>query len=233
MSIFDLEQFKADVWYYSGLEGVIKSDTWEQIIAHCVNGRVIPGDHFMADVVNDKYCFNVKSIKEQAVSKTGNKTIDFVQCRTPIANDRLLSQDDLSQEILRTLDNKLQESLNTFESEKMIDIIVLHKRYDNKYHASVYMLDHPDFNSYALEWSNGEGRLSSESPWLIKRRYSDELHRQTCTSIKQKYYKENMVAEVMLNSIDNHNISKENIMDQYKMSLGIITDSESQDSYSG
>jgi hypothetical protein len=214
---FNLEQFKADVWYYSGLEGIIKSDTWEQIVAHCVNGRVIPGDHFMADVVNDKYCFNVKSIKEQTISKTGNKTIEFVQCRTPIANDRLLSQEELSKEILLTLENKLTESLTTFESEDMIDVIILHKRYENQYHASVYMVNHPDFNSYELMWSDGEGRLSPESPWLIKRRYSDELHRQTCTSIKNKYYKENMIADVMIESLDSHNISKEEIMNKYKI----------------
>jgi hypothetical protein len=221
MQTFDLEQFKADVWYYSGLEGSIKSDTWEQIVAHCVGGRVILGDHFMADVVNDKYCFNVKSIKEQTISKTGNKTIDFVQCRTPIVNDRALPQEELSQEILRTLDNKLQESLTTFEREKMIDVIILHKRYDNNYHASVYVQDHPDFNSYELIWSEGEGRLSAESPWLIKRRYSDELHRQTCTSIKKKYLKEDMIAEVMVESVDYHNISADKIMKEYKLSLGI------------
>lgn len=214
--VFDKEQFEADVWYYSGLEGIIKPDTWEQIVAHCVGGTVIPGDHFMADVYNSDYCFNVKSIKEQTISKTGNKTVEFVQCRTPIPNDRLLSDEEIGRQVLQTLTNKLNESLTYFESKKMIDVIILHNRYYDMYHASIYIVDHSDFNSYDLVWSNGEARLKNEDKWLIKRRWSDDNHRQTCTSIKKKYLNEQIISNVLIKSIDNHNISKEEIMIKYK-----------------
>jgi hypothetical protein len=214
--VFDKEQFEANIWYYSGLEGIIKSDTWEQIIANCVNGKVIPGDHFMADVHNDKYCFNVKSIKEQSISKTGNKTVEFVQCRTPIANDRFLSNEDLGVQILQTLDNKLQESLEYFNFKPMIDVIILHNRYQDMYHASIYIIEHPDYSSYNLTWLNGEARLKNEDKWLIKRRWSDDNHRQTCTSIKKKYLNEQIVSNVLVKSIDNHTISKEEILNKYK-----------------
>jgi len=213
---FNKEQFEADIWYYSGLEGIIKPDTWEQIVAHCVDGKVIPGDHFMADVHNAEYCFNIKSIKEQAISKTGNKTVEFVQCRTPISNDRALSDQELSVQILATLDNKLKESLEYFGSAKMIDVIILHNRYADMYHASIYIVDHSDYNSYDLTWSNGEARLENEDRWLIKRRWSDDNHRQTCTSIKKKYLKEQIVSNVLIKSIDNHSISKEEILNKYK-----------------
>ena len=180
-----------------------------------MGGKVIPGDHFMADVHNDKYCFNVKSIKEQSISKTGNKTIEFVQCRTPISNDRGITQQELSTAILKTLDDKLKESLDTFECEKMIDVIILHRRYGSSYHAAVYLVDHPDFNFYELIWSGGEGRLTEDSPWLLKRRWSDDNHRQTCTSIKKKYLKENIIAEVNVESFDKHSVSKEDILEKY------------------
>ena len=213
---FDLEQFEADVWYYSSLEGTIKSDTWEEIVAHCVNGKTIPGDHFMADVYNEKYCFNVKSIKEQFRSKTGNRTIEFVQCRTPISNDRDLSDNELSLKILETLDSKLNESLTTFNSEKMIDVIILHKRYDNLYHATVYLLDHPNFNLYNLTWKDGKGTIDGNKSWTIKRKWSDDSHRQTCTLIKNKYFVDDIVADVDIISLDNHNVSKKDIIDKYK-----------------
>lgn len=213
---FNKEQFEADVWYYSGLEGIIKSDTWEQIVANSVNGKVIPGDRFMADVYNDEYCFNVKSIKEQRISKTGNRTVEFVQCRTPIANDRSLSNEDLGVEILATLDNKLKESFEYFDSKKMIDVIILHNRYYDMYHASIYIVDHPDYGSYKLVWSNGEARLENDDKWLIKRRWSDDNHRQTCTSIKKKYFNEQIISNVLIKSIDNHSISKEEILNKYK-----------------
>lgn len=212
---FDKKQLEADIWYYSGLEGIIKPDTWENIIAHCVDGKVIRGDHFMADVYNTKYCFNIKSIKEQTISKTGNKTVEFVQCRTPIANDRLISDNEIGIQVIKTLNDKLQESLITFESEKMIDVIILHNRYINAYHASIYIMDHPDYSSYNLTWANGEASLDGEKSWLIKRRWSDDNHRQTCTSIKKKYYKEDMIANIIVESPDNHNISKELILNKY------------------
>lgn len=218
---FDKQQFEADVWYYSGLEGIIKSDTWEQIVAHCVNGKVIPGDHFMADVHNDQYCFNVKSIKEQYISKTGNKTIEFVQCRTPITNDKNLSNEELGNNVLSTLDNKLKESLETFKSEKMIDVVILHNRYLDNYHASVYIVDHPDYSSYDLTWINGEARLPNDDKWLIKRRWSDDNHRQTCTSIKKKYYGTDLVANIMLKSLDNHNISQQDILLKYNSIISV------------
>lgn len=212
---FNIEQFKADVWYYSGLEGTIKSDTWEKIIAHSVNGETIPGDHFMADAYDATNCYNIKSIREQRVSKTGNQTIEFVQCRTPIANDRLLSNEELGSKILDTLDIKLNESLTQFEKEKMIDIIIVHKRYDDVYHATVYKTDHPDFKSYKLIWNSGEARLDEGFPWFIKRRWSDDLHRQTCTSIKRKYIKDSIIADIYVSSPNHHNISKEEILLKY------------------
>lgn len=215
--LFDIKQFEADVWYYSELDGVIRPDTWEEIVAHSVDGKRILGDHFMADVHNDMHCFNVKSIKEQSPSKTGNKTVEYVQCRTPITNDRSLSQQDLSQQILKTLDDKLQESLITFKCDKMIDVIILHNRYDKKYHASVYVIDHPDYSTYPLEWSDGEGRVDANGPWLIKRRWSDDNHRQTCTSIKKKYLKTEMAIDIYVDSIDHHNISKEEILNKYNL----------------
>ena len=212
---FNIDQFRADVWYYSELEGTIKPDTWEQIVAHSVNGTRIPGDHFMADVYNDKYAFNVKSLKEQSVSKTKKTTKQFVQSRIPISNDRALSNEDIGTAIVECLDNKMNESLEYFNVSEMIDILILHKRYDNIYHAIVYQVKHPVFKDYNLIWQDGEARLDHGLRWFIKRRWSDSSHGQTCTYIKRTYLKEDVVAEVFVESKDKYNISKEDIMSKY------------------
>jgi len=212
---FDIEQFRADVWYYSELEGTIKPDTWEQIVAHSVNGTRIPGDHFMADVHNDKYAFNVKSLKEQKISKTKKTTREFVQSRIPITDDRSLPDLDLGQIIIKSLDDKMQESLDYFKVSEMIDILILHRRYGNKYHAIVYKVDHPKFDTYDLTWSGGEARIGDSPSWFIKRRWSDYSHGQTCTFIKRTYFRENVIAEVTVESDDIYNISKEDIKAKY------------------
>lgn len=212
---FDIEQFRADVWYYSELEGTIKPDTWEQIVAHCVNGTRIPGDHFMADVHNDEYAFNVKSLKEQRISKTKKTTREFVQSRIPITNDKFLTNESLGEIIVKSLDDKMQESLDYFNVSKMLDILILHKRYGDKYHAIVYKVDHPKFNTYDLIWNNGEARINENSSWFIKRRWSDYSHGQTCTFIKRTYFRENVIAEVTVGSKDIYNIPKEDIKARY------------------
>jgi len=212
---FDIDQFRADVWYYSELEGTIKPDTWEQIVAHCVNGTRIPGDHFMADAHNHQYAFNVKSLKEQYVSKTKKTTKEFVQSRIPITDDRSLPDEELGKIIVKSLDDKMQESLDYFKVSEMIDILILHRRYENKYHAIVYKVDHPKFDTYDLVWNSGEARINESPSWFIKRRWSDYSHGQTCTLIKKTYFKEDVIAEVTVESDDIYNISKEDIMAKY------------------
>lgn len=67
---FNTELFKKCVWYYAKRQSVVTPTTWEEIIGRSTNSQWIPGDHFMADVVNPDYLSNVKSLKRNSLNLT-------------------------------------------------------------------------------------------------------------------------------------------------------------------
>lgn len=224
--------FKCNVWYYAKRLGVIDPITWEQIIAKSTNSQWIRGDHFMADVVNPEYLCNVKSIKEK-FPKGDKKTLSFVQCRAPISNDRNLTDEELSENIIQTLINKRDECFNQkwqryciedrgdkiqiedFYCSSMKDFVIQHQRKENKYFARVFCYDHPDYKSYDLKWKDGVGKFEDQKSWFIKRDYGDSKHGENCVHIKKIFDKSMLIADIVVECPDEHNVSNELIVQEY------------------
>lgn len=212
---FNTELFKKCVWYYAKRQSIITPITWEQIIGRCTNSEWIPGDHFMADVVNPQYLSNIKSLKKK-FAKSDKQTLQFVQCRSPISNDRNISDEDLGKIIIQILVNKKEESFDQFSCNLMKDFVIQHYRDNDKYFARVYCYNHPDYNSYDLKWCNGEGRLNNQKSWFIKRNYSDASHGQNCTHIKKLFSNDCLITSIMVECLDEHNVPNETIELEYE-----------------
>lgn len=206
--------FKCCVWYYSKRLGVIDAITWEIIIAKSTNSQWVPGDHFMADVVNPEYLCNVKSLKKK-FAKGDKQSLSYVQCRAPISNDKSLPNDELGQKIIKTLVDKKNESFDQFSCHIMKDFLIQHYRENDKYYARVFYIDHPEFESYELEWNDGIGKFEDQKSWFIKRDYSDAKHGQNCIHIKKIFDKSMLIADVVVECPDEHNVSNEWIVEEY------------------
>lgn len=217
---FNTELFKKCVWYYAKRQSVVTPTTWEEIIGRSTNSQWIPGDHFMADVVNPDYLSNVKSLKKK-FSKSNKQTLSFVQCRAPISNDRNLTDEELGENIIQILINKRDESFEQFSCSNMKDFVIQHYREKNKYFARVFCYDHPDYKSYDLKWLNGQGKFEDQKSWFIKRDYSDAKHGQNCTHIKKVFTEDCLICDVMVECPDEHNVSNETIEQEYERFFGL------------
>ena len=206
--------FNCCVWYYAKRLGVIDALTWEIIIAKATNSQWVPGDHFMADVVNPEYLCNVKSLKKK-FAKGDKQSLTYVQCRAPISKDRTLLDDELGSQIILTLIQKKQESFDQFSCNIMKDFLIQHYRDGEKYFARVFLSDHPDFNNYELQWKDGEGKIESSKSWFIKRAYGDSKHGQNCVHIKKVFEKSTLIADIVVECPDEHNVSNELIVEEY------------------
>lgn len=215
MHEFNAVLFKKCVWYYAKRQSIITPITWEEIIGRCTNSKWIPGDHFMADVVNPEYLSNVKSLKKK-FNKSDKQSLSYVQCRAPITNDTVISSEQLGKEILDILEKKKQESFEQFSCNVMKDFLVQHYRVDDTYYARVFVCDHPDFKSYDLVWEDGKAKLPNQKSWFIKRDYSDANHGQNCTHIKKVFTTDLLIADVVVDCPDEHNVSNTVIIEEYE-----------------
>jgi hypothetical protein len=235
---FNAELFKKCVWYYAKKQSVITPITWEEIIGRSTNSHWISGDHFMADVVNPEYLSNVKTLKLK-FNKSNKQTLSFVQCRTPISNDRNLTDEELGENIIQTLIDKRDESfkqkwesycikkgnkniqIEDFYCCLMKDFVIQHYREENKYFARVFCYDHPDYKSYDLKWKDGKGKFEDQKSWFIMRDYSDAKHGQNCTHIKKIFTDDCLICNVMVECPDEHNVSNETIEQEYEKFFGL------------
>ena len=211
---FNVELLEKCVWYYAKRQSIITPITWEEIVGRCTNSTWIPGDHFMADVVNPEYLSNIKSLKKK-FAKSNKQSLSYVQCRAPITNDTVMSSEQLGQEILDILEKKKQESFEQFSCTVMKDFLIQHYRADDTYYARVFVCDHPNFKSYDLIWEDGQAKLPDQKSWFIKRNYSDAAHGQNCTHIKKVFTNDLLVANVVVKCPDEHNVSNDVIIEEY------------------
>lgn len=212
---FDSFGFEALVHHYSMTEGIINPQTWEKIICKSVGGNWIPGDIYMADGYKSNFGLNIKSIKKQ-FAKRDLQTIDIIQCRTPIANDRNLSDEILSEKIINTLVEKRKSSFEKFDLDIMLDVDIIHNRNEDKYSVRVFIENQPNYEEYDFFWKNGAAYFNGEKSWKLKRNYGDQNSYQNCLYIKKLHNVNNSIVNFSIESPDNYEITIEDAKIKYQ-----------------
>lgn len=182
----DFKLLKALILHYTKQEGVIKWQTWEKIIARACDGVWIPGDKYMADAVKNQYGLNIKSVLRDYTKRQHVQTLDYVQCRVPIVNEFNLTDQEIGEEIIKTLVAKREESFNDLNVSEMIDVIIIHNRQDDYYNVRIFFSNQPHYESYTYDWKDQCGYIIGEDKWKLKRNPSDE-YGQTRLSIKNSF----------------------------------------------
>ncbi len=182
----DFKLLKALILHHTLKDNVIGWETWEKIISRSCGGTWIPGDKYMADAVKDKCGLNIKSVFRNYNKRQHTQVLDYIQCRVPIANEYNLTDNQIGEEIIKTLVTKREESFNDLNLDKMIDVIIVHNRQDDYYNVRIFFNDHPHYENYTYQWVDQCGYLPGEAKWKLKRNPSDG-YGQTRLSIKNTF----------------------------------------------
>jgi hypothetical protein len=184
--MLDLHAFKSLVHWYASRETSITPLQWERIVSLSFGGKHIGGDIYMADGVAGTTGLNIKSITTSAPKRTGTFNREFIQCRVPLENEESLTDEEIGKLVIDTLNRKRDESLNDLGLDKMLDVVVLHKRKGDQYSVSLFAYDHPDYGSYDLTWKDGVARTNS-GDWMLKRNAGWATHGQSCLRVRKPY----------------------------------------------
>jgi len=177
---------KALILHNTLKNNIIDCKDWEKIISRSCGGTWIPGDKYMADAIKDNYGLNIKSVFRNYNKRQHTQVLDYIQCRVPIANEYNLTDNEIGEEIIKTLVSKREESLNDLNLEKMIDVIIVHNRQDDYYNTRIFFDWHPCYENYTYYWIDQCGYLPGKSKWKLKRNPSDG-YGQTRLSIKNDF----------------------------------------------
>jgi len=205
----DRHAFEALVFYYASREETITPTQWELIISDACGGVHIPGDVYMADGKVGTVGLNIKSITS-ARPKGNLTTKDYIQSRIPIQNEATMSDSEIGEFSITTLVQKRNESFKDLDLDRMVDMVVIHKREGDVYNASLFMMEHPDYSSLELNWVNGKGYTPhNPKQWKLHRVPSYGSAYQNCLKVKKEYRMDSAVASVSLRVGDPGKVSVE------------------------
>ena len=217
MIVLDKEALKAYVWHYSQREGIIQPETWEKIICQSAEGgEWIGGDTYMADGKTPRSGLNIKSVLKE-FTKGERQTVNVIQCRCPLDEARI------SEGTIKTLVDKRDESLKTFDLENMVDVDIIHNRIGNDYNYRIFIKEQPKYENEKFTWKSGCAFKENSKQWKIKRNASDASAFQTCVLIKKEYQKSEAVVSDSVKSIDNYAITADEVKELYRQSLNSAT----------
>jgi hypothetical protein len=181
----DFKLLKALIYHYTKIEGIIKWETWEKIIARSCDGEWISGDKYMADAIKSNYGFNIKSVKKPFSKTKFEQYIDYIQCRVPIQNESSLTANQIGDEIIKTLITKKNESFDDLNIDTMIDVIIVHNRFGDDYNIRMFFDYQPDYSQYNYTWIDNCGYIDNDKKWKFKRNKPDK-YGQTRLNVKSK-----------------------------------------------
>jgi hypothetical protein len=210
----DLEGFRALVWYYANIEGIITPKTWEKLICKSLVGGIhIPGDKYMADGKAMSDGLNMKSIKKK-FTKGDIQTVGIIQCRCPIKD-----QKNINKEIIETLVNKREESFEKFNLNRMLDVIVLHNRNDHEYSVRLFISQQERYEDMDYKWIGNCAYLKSDASkkgkWVLKRNDGEAGSFQTCLYMKKVLNINDCIANFTIKCDNYSDISIEEAKEKY------------------
>jgi hypothetical protein len=210
----DLEGFRALVWYYANIEGIITPKTWEKLICKSTIGGIhIHGDKYMAD---GKAMYDGLSIKtiQRKFTVGDTQTIDIIQCRCPIKNKK-----NIDKEIIETLVKKRKESFEKFNLRRMLNVIVIHNRNDHEYAVRLFISEQEQYEDVNYEWIGNcaylKSDMSKKRKWVLKRNDGEAGSFQACLYMKKVLNVNDCIANFTIKCDNDSDISIEEVKEKY------------------
>lgn len=213
----DIEGFKALSWYYSTTENRITPIMWEKIICKSCDGQWTPGDTFMSDGFVNSCGLNIKSTHIQ-FNKGTQQRIGIIQCRCPIQNDNLLTNEEFGSKVIETLVQKREKSFETFSLNKMLDVDIIHYHYGDTYSVRLYVSEQPKYENLNLTWKNGHGYEHNSKSWKFRRLPSNRSSFQTCLLIKKVFDVKNALIDFTFRTRNEIEVTIDEAKKQFLMS---------------